>query len=164
MAAMGVQDYYREVPIAEDDEPDPADNAGIPSGDAAGDATEAATDALAASSADAGDDGSGLQKFRRRLHALSPDRPLRPAIPSAVAGAAQPPTTADTARPSERKPAVRTRRVMLSETEIVALSEYHMMTPEELTVAPKWQEMPPGMAKRMMSPSDLMRYEQALKQ
>ena len=39
-----------------------------------------------------------------------------------------------------------------------------MMTSEELAVAPKWQEMPPGMAKRMMSPSDLMRYEQALKQ
>ena len=53
---------------------------------------------------------------------------------------------------------------MLSLTAIAALGEYHMMTPEELVMAPDWQEMPPEMAKQMVSPSALLRYEQALKQ
>ena len=53
---------------------------------------------------------------------------------------------------------------MLSSTSIAALGEYRMMTPKELAVAPEWQEMPSEMAKRMVSPSALLRYEQALKQ
>ena len=92
MVAVGVRDYYKEVPIAEDDRPDPVDSVGIPSGDAAGDATEAAADAPAAPATDKDDraDGPGLQDFRRRLHALSPDRPPRPAVPAAIAGVAPP--------------------------------------------------------------------------
>ena len=38
------------------------------------------------------------------------------------------------------------------------------MTPEEWAVAPEWQEMPPEMVKQVVSPSALLRYEQALKQ
>ena len=46
---------------------------------------------------------------------------------------------------------------MLSSTTIAALGKYRIMTPEELTVAPKWQEMPPEMAKQMVSPSAWLR-------
>ena len=54
--------YYEEVPIAENDKPEPVDSAGVPSGDDAGDATQAGADAPAALAADTdgGGDGSGL--------------------------------------------------------------------------------------------------------
>ena len=79
MVAVGPQDYYKEVVVAEDDDLAPADSTSAPAGGTDGDATvtEAATNAPVAPGADAGDDedGSGLQDFRRRLDALSPDRP-----------------------------------------------------------------------------------------
>ena len=53
---------------------------------------------------------------------------------------------------------------MLSPSEIAALGEYRMMTPEELEAAPVWQEMPPTIVKRMVSPFDLLCYKQVLKQ
>ena len=98
MVAVGQQDYYREVAVAEDDNLGPADSAGTPVSETAGDATEAATDALVAPGADTGngEDRSGLQEFHRRLHALSPDRPLRPPVPSTVASAALPPAITNT--------------------------------------------------------------------
>ena len=36
MVAVGIRDWYEEVPVAKDDEPDPMDSAGVPSGDDAG--------------------------------------------------------------------------------------------------------------------------------
>ena len=85
IVAVGMRDWCEEVPVAEDD-----DSAGVLSGDDARDATEAGTNAPAtpADDTDGGGDGSGLQDFHRRLHALSPNRPPRPAVPSAIASAA----------------------------------------------------------------------------
>ena len=53
---------------------------------------------------------------------------------------------------------------MLTKSEIDALGEYRQMTEDELAAAPEYQEMPPAMAKRLVPPSALLRYEQALKQ
>ena len=118
--------------------------------------TGAGTDPLAAPATDGDEAGvPGIPSLRSRLSAISPSKSPRPPVPSAIAAATGP--------PAERKPVVRTRRVMLSPTEIAALGEYRMMTPEELATAPEWQEMPPEMAKRLVSPSDRLRYEQALK-
>ena len=101
MVAVGRRDWYEEVPVAEDDEPDPVDSAGVPSGYDARDATEAGTDAPAAPAADTDDDGDGsdLQDFHRRLDALSPSKSPRLAAPSAIAGAARPPAAVSTAWP-----------------------------------------------------------------
>ena len=71
----------------------------------------------------------GIPSLRSRLSAISPGKPPRPPVPSAIAAATGP--------PAERKPVVRTRRVMRSPSEIAALGEYRMMTPEELARAPE---------------------------
>ena len=76
------------------------------------------TDALPASGAGEDDDarGGNLLSFCRRLDALSLDRPPRAPVLPPVIDIAQP--------PAERKLAVRTRRVMLSLSEIAVLDKY----------------------------------------
>ena len=79
MVAVGPQDYYKEVKDAKDNELALADSTSAPDSGTDGDATvaEATTDAPVAPGADGDDDegGSSLQEFRRRLDAISPDRP-----------------------------------------------------------------------------------------
>ena len=124
------------MPIAEDDEPDALDNIDVPSGDDAGDNIEAGANDQAVPAADTDGDGNrpGLQDLRHRVHAISLDRPPRPNVPSAIAGATGPPGHVP---PAERKLAVQTRQVMLSPAAIAALGKYRMTTPEELAVAPE---------------------------
>ena len=76
MVTVGMKDWCKEVPVAEDDGPDPVDSADVLSGDNAGDAIEAEANAPAAPAADTDDSegGSGLQDFHHRLHVLSPER------------------------------------------------------------------------------------------
>ena len=124
------------MPNAEDGEPDPMDNMDVPPSDDAGDNTETGDDAPTAPAADTDGDGNrpGLQDLRHRVHAISLDRPPRPNVPSAIAGATGPPGHVP---PAERKLAVQTRQVMLSPAAIAALGKYRMTTPEELAVAPE---------------------------
>ena len=120
-------------------------------------ASGAADDVSTASDADAGGAvGERLRLARRRLETVL--------SPGGGTGASSPPARRPQPAPSEHKPTVRTRRVMLTRAEIEALGEYRQMTEEELAAAPEYQEMPPAMAKRLVPPSALLRYEQALKQ
>ena len=132
MVVVSMRDWTREESVAEDDAQDPEDAIDAPPKSGAEDDTDAGTAALAAPADDADEDGvPGIPGLRHRLSAISPSRPSRLPVPSAVAAA--------TGLPAERKPIVWTRRVMLSPTEIAALGKYRMMTPKELATAPEWQ-------------------------
>ena len=109
MVAVGPQDYYKEVVAFKDDDLALADSTSAPDSGTYGDATvaEAATDAPVATGADAGDDegGSGLQKFRRGLDALSPDRPRHaPVLPTVEV------TTRTPQLPTQRSPTLNASR------------------------------------------------------